>query len=292
MLILGVDGGGTGCRAAVADMNGAILGRGTAGPANIHTAPDSACAAIIEAAGKAAAMAGQRPEDLVAVLGLAGANMPDAVAVLRPRLPFHKNLVISDAVTSTRGALGGGDGIVAALGTGSIFATQRGGRVTTHGGHGFILGDEGGGARLGRAALAEALRIHDGIAPPSPFLEALLQRMGGPEGVISFADTASPTEFAKIARPLVEAVSDDPGAERVLAAATAEVTEIIDFLRHRTEQALDVVFIGGLGPTYASRLEGCFPIRTPLGTALDGALAIAHAWAETGAEEGTWPISP
>lgn len=284
MLILGVDGGGTGCRAAVADADGVILGRGEAGPANIHTAPDAARAAIIEAATKAATMAGCRPQDLVAVLGLAGANMPDAVATLRPRLPFRKSRIISDAVTSTRGALGMADGIVAALGTGSAYAVQQGGRIHSHGGHGFILGDEGGGARLGRAALAEALRAYDGIAAPSPFLTALLDRMGGPQGVINFASTASPAEFARLARPLVEATPDDPGAERLLAADTAEIAAIISFLQDRAGQALDVVFLGGLGPVHAARLAGRFTIRQPEGTALDGALAIARAWLAEGGE--------
>ncbi|MDE3240946.1 MAG: ATPase, partial [Paracoccaceae bacterium] len=48
-LFLGIDGGGTGCRAAVADARGRILGRGKAGPANIVTDPDGARANILAA---------------------------------------------------------------------------------------------------------------------------------------------------------------------------------------------------------------------------------------------------
>ena len=38
-LFLGIDGGGTGCRAAVADASGRILGTGVAGPANLTSDP-------------------------------------------------------------------------------------------------------------------------------------------------------------------------------------------------------------------------------------------------------------
>ena len=35
--LVGVDGGGTGCRAAIADLTGRLLGQGAAGPANATT---------------------------------------------------------------------------------------------------------------------------------------------------------------------------------------------------------------------------------------------------------------
>ena len=48
-LYLGVDGGGTGCRAAVADADGRILGRGEAASANIWSDPEGARASIVAA---------------------------------------------------------------------------------------------------------------------------------------------------------------------------------------------------------------------------------------------------
>ena len=41
-LFLGIDGGGTGCRAAVCDGAGRILGEGRGGPSNIASDPDGA----------------------------------------------------------------------------------------------------------------------------------------------------------------------------------------------------------------------------------------------------------
>ena len=48
-LLLGVDGGGTSCRARIADLDGTILGEGFAGSANPRTGLDSACNAIMQA---------------------------------------------------------------------------------------------------------------------------------------------------------------------------------------------------------------------------------------------------
>src|SRR5262245_7202712 len=83
--LIGIDGGGTSCRAAVADATGRILGRGKSGAANIMTAPDTALANIEKAARAAFQNAGLS-EDLVnsspAYLGLAGNNVEDTVAYI------------------------------------------------------------------------------------------------------------------------------------------------------------------------------------------------------------------
>lgn len=49
-LVLGIDGGGTSCRAALATASGAVLGRGKSGPANIMTDLEGARHNIVEAA--------------------------------------------------------------------------------------------------------------------------------------------------------------------------------------------------------------------------------------------------
>ena len=76
-LYLGVDGGGTGCRAAVADAAGRVLGQGAAASANIWTDPEGARANILAAAQAAldAAATGAGSASSSAVLGLAGANV-------------------------------------------------------------------------------------------------------------------------------------------------------------------------------------------------------------------------
>lgn len=274
-VFLGIDGGGSGCRAAVCDAAGRILGRGQAGPANIASDPAGARDNLQAAAGAALAEAGlPGPGALRAtVMGLAGANLGGAVADLVTALPYAPLQVVSDAVTAVAGALGDRDGIVAAMGTGSVLAVARAGTVRLYGGRGFLLGDEGSGAVLGRRLMAEALRAEDGFAEMTPLLAQVLQDLGGAEGVIALALRGTPADFAAYA-PRV-AAAEDPAAVRLMAAASDEVAAMIDALQAR-DGPLPVVFLGGLGPVYAARLAGRWPMLAAAGTGLDGALVLAR----------------
>ncbi len=270
---LGIDGGGTGCRAAIADAQGRVIGQGAAGPANISVETEGACANILAAARAALDEAGRgHLDELTAVLGLAGANVTAAARSLQAMLPFRKARIVTDAVTAATGALGGEDGIVVAMGTGSVLAVQLGGEMRQYGGRGFVLGDEGSGAVLGRALLAEALRAEDGFTPMSPLLQAVLDELGGIEGVISFGFRARPAEFAAFAPRIV--TGNDPAGERIFATAVDDIRAMIDTLQ--TGRDLPVVFLGGLGAHYAARLQGLWPIRPPKGSGLDGALHLAR----------------
>jgi glucosamine kinase len=274
-LYLGVDGGGTGCRAAVADEDGRILGAGRAGPANIASDPEGALRNILAAAWAAMTEAARPPAEFSALragLGLAGANASGTGDRLRAALPFARVRIETDAIAAVKGALGDEDGIVAALGTGSVFAVQRAGAILQIGGWGLVLGDEGSGAWIGRALCARALRATDGFVPLTPLLRDLLARHGGPLGLVSFSLSARPADFAALAPLTVD--SDDPAALAVMDRAAADVAEAVDLLQ--AGEPRPVVFLGGLGPILARRLAGRWPVREPLGTALDGALRLAR----------------
>lgn len=277
-LFLGIDGGGTGCRAALADRTGRVLGRGVGGPANISLETDAALASILTATQAALAEAGQTGVDLGnirAALGLAGANVPEAAARLAALLPFAQSRIVSDSMTATVGALRGEDGIVAAIGTGSVLGVARNGGFRSYGGHGFLLGDEGSGAVLGRRLMAQALRASDGFAPMTPLLQQVLDELGGPAGVIAFGLAARPADFARHAPRLL--AGDDPAAEAILAESVAQIAGMIDHLQG--DAPLPVVFLGGLGEAYAARLVGRWDIRPAKGTGLDGAVLLAIEWA-------------
>ena len=272
-LFLGMDGGGTGCRAALTDAHGQILARAEGGGANIHSQPETAVANILSLIAQVTqGIVAPDSPNLRAVLGLAGANVPQATARLSAALPLRRFRIVSDAMTATTGALQGADGLVAAMGTGSVFAVLQGGAYRQFGGRGFVLGDEGGGAVLGRQLLSEALLAADGFAPLSPLLADVLQDLGGPEGVITFAATAQPADFARYAPRIV--AGPDPAAQRLWAQALDQIGQRIDALQ--PDPALNVVFLGGLGPAYAAGLAGRWPIRPALGSSLDGALLLAR----------------
>lgn len=270
-LFLGIDGGGTGCRAAVADAAGVVLGRAEAGPANIASDPVGAAANILDAAGAAVAAAGGG-HVVAAGLGLAGANAAGAADRLRGVLPYPRVAVVTDGITAVKGALGAADGVVAALGTGSVFAVQRAGAIRQIGGRGLVLGDEASGAWIGRAVVAAALRAVDGFTPMTPLLDRLLAELGGPDGAVAFSLTARPVDFAALAPRVVE--SADPAAQAIMARAEGDVVEAVALLRGVDD--LPVVFLGGLGTVFANRVAGRFPIQAARGTALDGALLLAR----------------
>jgi glucosamine kinase len=273
-LFLGIDGGGTGCRAAVADGSGHVLGTGTAGPANLTSDPEGTRANILAATRAALAMAVGRDRveaalpDLIAGLGLAGANTTGAVL----DLPFARVRLETDAVTAVKGALWGGDGIVAAIGTGSVFASQRDGVIRQVGGWGLVLGDEGSGAWLGRALLARALQAVDGFVPLTPLLAEVIADHRDPAGIVAFARTARPADFAALAPRLLG--SSDHAAVEILDQAVADVAAAVEHLQ--APGAVPVVFIGGLGTSYAAALADRWELREPLGSALDGALILAR----------------
>ncbi|ESW59359.1 MAG: ATPase [Rhodobacter sp. CACIA14H1] len=268
---LGIDGGGTGCRAAVADAAGVVLGRGEAGPANIASDPVGAARNILVAAEAAVAAAGGG-EVVAAGLGLAGANAAGVAERLRDALPYRRMAVVTDGITAVKGALGAADGVVAALGTGSVFAVQRGGAIRQIGGRGLVLGDEASGAWIGRAVLSAALRAVDGFAPITPLLAGLVEEMGGPDGVVAFSLRARPADFAALAPRVVE--SGDPAAVSIMARAEADVVEAVQVLMGMDD--LPLVFLGGLGTVFARRMGSRFRLRQPSGSALDGALMLAR----------------
>lgn len=272
--LLGVDGGGTGCRAAVADATGRVLGSATAGPANILSDPEGARANILAAVETALAGTGIDIGALHAVLGLAGANVPAAAARMTAALPFASTRITSDAVTASRGALGLADGVVATLGTGSVFSAQRGGQVTVIGGWGLVLGDEGSGGWLGRALMSRALLAVDGMVDMTPLLAEVLDEAGGGPALVEAARAARPVDFARLAPRITAA--HDPAAAAVLAEGDAWVCRFIDHLAGA--EALPVTFLGGLGAVYAARLARRYGgrIRPALGTGLEGALALAR----------------
>ena len=122
--IITVDGGGTGCRAAVFTTLGAILAQVEDGPANIATDFETALGTITKTTSKAWITAGLETATIpkaIAVLGLAGANLGDVAQRIKARLPFAKSYVTDDRETTLRGALAGSDGCLAAIGTGSFF---------------------------------------------------------------------------------------------------------------------------------------------------------------------------
>jgi glucosamine kinase len=276
---IGIDGGGTGCRAALLDRAGHVLGRGSGGPSNIATnfeeALDNIQAAITQAA-QSITQSGSIHSVSCAVLGLAGANVGDHARNLVARLGFERSKVVSDAQTSLNGALGGQDGTGAMIGTGSVFASRKSDVFRQLGGWGFQIGDQAGGARLGRSALEETLLAHDGIRAHSALTEAMLARYCGAPAITEFARNAAPSDYAALAPLVIEAAgANDPVAAGILEAACAYIEKAVNAVAFNS--SLPVTMIGGLSQSLVPFLPESLKAKLvpAAGNALDGAARMA-----------------
>jgi glucosamine kinase len=232
-LFIGIDGGGTGCRARIEDAAGRKLGAGSAGPAAVRLGIDRSLAEV-EAASRAAAVeAGLPPSslaDMDAGVGLAGIGRRGVIDEIyaRPH-PFRSVVYVNDANAACIGAHGGRDGGIVIVGTGSAgFAMVRGREVKV-GGYGFPVSDEGSGADLGLRAIRHALRAHDGRIAPTRLTADVMERFDGdPFAVVAWMDKATATDYARLA-PLVMRHADagDAVGRRIVRAAAARLDAMV-----------------------------------------------------------------
>ena len=279
--LIGIDGGGTSCRATLlAGTNNrfdVVLG-----PANVSTDFDAALGTINAALAQLAANAGLTMADLAtatAHLGLAGVMNAAIAARVAAHLPFSHVSVTDDRPTTIAGALGEADGALAAIGTGSFIGRQVAGKIHGVGGWGFYIGDQASGAWLLRRCLEEVMLSVDGFAPHTGLSRAILHEHGDDPGqIVLFSLNSQPSDYARLARDVVAAAeAGDPLGARLMQEGAAYIRRALDVVGWKTTEALCLT--GGLGPAYARWLE--LPTVTAKGTALDGALALAarHAGA-------------
>ena len=249
-LFIGVDGGGTGCRARVEDAEGNVLGSGISGPATTRLGLDKAMASIQAAIDAAVAEAGLSAAGLAGIhagIGLAGIGRKGAYEALTalPH-PYASLSFASDGLIACIGAHSGQDGGIVIVGTGSFGLARVGGIEVRVGGYGFPISDEGSGADLGLQAIRLALRASDGRLDTTPLLTDVLARFGhDPFEAVAWMDKASATDYATFA-PLVMRHADngDPAGRRIVQGAAEQIDGLVRALVERG--APRIALIGGL----------------------------------------------
>ena len=165
-MILVSDGGSTKCDWAVADETcGTIVRRFTTEGMNPFARSREKIAALLR--NGVAPIAAEYDVDAVYFYG-AGAAF-DKIALLRDEIaaaiPCERVEVHSDMEAAVRATAGRGSGVVCILGTGSNSCLCEEGRIVSGvPALGYILGDEGSGAVLGRTLVGDVLK---GVAPES-----------------------------------------------------------------------------------------------------------------------------
>ncbi|WP_027055851.1 N-acetylglucosamine kinase [Mesorhizobium erdmanii] len=278
---LGVDGGGTGCRARIEDAEGSVLGQGLSGPATTRLGIDAAWASIAKAFGAAIEETGFGPAEIARIragIGLAGIGRKGALEALRAIThPFASIDFVSDGVGACLGAHSGRDGAIVIAGTGSIGLGFVDGRDLRVGGYGFPISDDGSGADLGLKAVQLALRGHDGRHERTALLAEVMQRFDGePMEAVAWMDRASATDYAALA-PMVMRHADqgDPAGRRIVQSAAEQIDTLVRVLFEKG--APRVTLLGGL----ASPLEPWLSpdvrrrLKPPDGDAVSGAIILA-----------------
>lgn len=280
-LFLGVDGGGTRCRARLRDASGRLLGEAEGGTANIYQDFALAIATIAQTAAAAVACA-NLPADAIARcragLGLAGVTGPDSIEkVLAAGLPFASIAVDTDAVAACLGAHGGADGGIVIAGTGSAAFAMKGRERHAIGGWGFILADGGSGGHIGRSALRRAVMAADGLAPMTGLTRSLLDRFGNDlPGLVEWCRTALSRDFGALAPLVFEAErAGDPHAVEIIAKAALAVAGMV---RALAVWGVDrVTLIGSVALALQDRLsdEAKAVLTAPMADPADGAILLA-----------------
>lgn len=281
-LFIGVDGGGTNCRARIEDDAGRYLGAGVAGAAATRLGIDSSMAALTRASLAAAEDAGLPPQslsDMHAGIGLAGIGRKGALEELmrRPH-PFRSIVYANDAVIACLGAHGGQDGGIVVTGTGSVGLAMVNGREFRIGGYGFPISDEGSGAEIGLYAIRLALRAHDKRISDTPLVRDLMGRFNGDAfAVVAWAERATATDFASFApRVFQHAEEGDPVARRIVSNAARQIGAMVSRLKGLGAPRISL--LGGLAAPLSGWLEAGIKqqLSPPEHDAVAGALLLAR----------------
>ena len=199
------------------------------------------------------------------MLGLAGTNVGSYKQRLAAILPFAASLIESDALIALEGAIGGHDGAIAILGTGSAYLARQAGVLRPLGGWGFVVGDLGSGARLGRALLEATLLLYDRIRPATALTEAVLARFGGePGAVVDYAVAAKPRDFGAFAPLVFEfAGAGDALADALIRQSVADVEATFDAINLRPTDWLCT--LGGLAEPLSARFSARYKVSAVRG---------------------------
>jgi N-acetylglucosamine kinase-like BadF-type ATPase len=180
--VLGIDAGGTKTVCLLADEHGTIVSRARGSGANLQAVGELQVEKVLHEVMEQAI--GDRDIVPAAIcLGIAGVDRPDDHAVVRGimrRIGFKARVVIvNDALVALEAGAPGQPGVVIISGTGSIaYGRNAAGEAARSGGWGYVLGDEGSGYWIGRAALRAVLRAADYRGQRTLLTQLLLDRFG------------------------------------------------------------------------------------------------------------------
>lgn len=281
-LYIGVDGGGSTCRARLADASGTILGEGVSGPANFRLGLERVTTEIkasIKAALAQAQLSHVRLRELKAGIGLAGLVLAaDHVAAQPLKSLFAQCELTNDAYIACLGAHQGQNGGILIIGTGSCAQIISPQESRTFGGWGLSLADHASGSWLGREAIRLALLATEHVLPHSPLTQAISEYFHHQqEQFLRWSLSAKPVDYAQFAPQIFQyAQAQDPHALQLIELGCQDISRFIEVLaRYNTQH---IALLGGLSQSYYPYLPQSIQalLTPPKGNALDGAVLLAQ----------------
>jgi glucosamine kinase len=289
--ILGIDGGGSKTIARLISLTTREQWQANAGPSSLTNDFNGAVTVLNTLIDDVCGQADCQNIEVVAVFGLAGSESSDAVSTLQQLFAhrFTSLEICSDARTSAYGANNGSEVALVALGTGSVgmrLQLNEEGELTQHivGGWGFIIGDEGGGAKLGyhcaRALIAEFDHFGHADSQLAQTVGAFINDSDSSaltrQKIAIWLVKAQPLNFAQLSPLITQQHADCPVAQNILKNHIASVEALISDTRADTD--LPVVLLGGLGQFTQMLLSEKIKsfVISAKGDALDGACLLAE----------------
>ena len=276
--VLGIDAGGTKTVCLLADDQGQVIAESRRAGANLQAVGELEVEKVLhevmeEAIGKRAIV------PAAICLGIAGVDRPDDSAVvdgIMRRIGYKARvIVVNDALVALEAGAPGQAGVVVVSGTGSISYGRDGrGRAARSGGWGYVLGDEGSGYWIGRAALRAVLREADRRGPATLLSVMLLEHFRVPQaqGLIHevYNTNLKPAAIGALAQCVQSAFSQgDQVAIGILRGAADELEASALSVARRLEligESFVFILAGGIFravPWLEQELERRLPISAP-----------------------------
>lgn len=278
MHVLGIDAGGTKTVCQLADGDGVVLAEARRGGANLQATGELEVEKILHEVMEEAL--GDHDVIPAAIcLGIAGVDRPEDAGVVRGimrRIGYKaKCLVVNDALVALEAGAPDQPGVVVIAGTGSIsYGRNARNQAARAGGWGYVLGDEGSGYWIGRAALRAVLREADRRGEATGLTGLLLEHYGVTQAqdLIHqvYAATLRPAAIASLAQLVMKAFTQgDHAAIGILRGAADQLESFALSVARRLEMVgseFPFVLSGGMFravPWLEEELSRRLPLASP-----------------------------
>ena len=295
----GIEGGGSSSRLALTDKEGKVLATSESGSTSIYSVSKEGAfdnlSALLDSALESA---GIGKADLAAgCIGSAGIGGEGEKilfkeffdVIVRPDFPV---MVCNDGEILLCGGLEKLEGYCLISGTGSIaLGRSAKGDLISAGGYGYLLGDEGAAAWIGKSAIARTLRSLENRDLATEMSGAILETTGLPRIEESIHYVHYSADKAKVAAlaPIVTAAArkGDPLALDILRVGAEELALLVKSVVNRSPwiKHKELVLAGGVienDEILVKILKGnlardipALTVSSPKGTALQGACMLA-----------------